>query len=67
MKTTTVEEFDGEGKLVKRTVTTKDDGQSMPIYPVYPLLYPTLPLPWQPGPTITWGGHDDLTGGMVVQ
>ena len=66
LKRVTVEEFDEDGKLRKRTVTEEDDGQLhlVPTYPAAPL-YPwpappaiiSVPIPVVPQPN-PWGTYD---------
>lgn len=55
-KITTTEEFDGEGRLVRRVVTTEDDGQLAPYSPyVVPDMPTTMPVPTYPVPNVTFG------------
>ena len=64
-KTITVtEEFDKDGKLIKRTTTTiENDGETLtyPIYPTYPYYpsSPSVPNPWWVNP-VTYGGSADI-------
>lgn len=64
-KVITTEEYDGEGRLIKRTVTTEDDGQLVPLQPVYPAPI-IIPFP-QPQPYIPpyspWPNYPIITCG----
>ena len=50
MITTTVEEFDGNGKLVKKTTTTVTEEETPTVVNPRP---PTAPSPWYPYRTPT--------------
>lgn len=52
MSTTTIREFDGDGKLIRETVIEKDEVPLVPAAPPYPVPTPGTqwdPLTWQPG------------------
>lgn len=57
----TIEEYDTNGKVTRKTVTeTTEDEHPAPItiYPTYPM-YPTYPNPWQP--SVTYWTSDNVT------
>ena len=60
LKKTVTEEFDGEGRLVKRSTVEEEDGQTLQLVPMYPYVTPVVvpqqPNPWYDPPIITWTG-----------
>lgn len=54
-KTTVIEKFDKEGKLVERVTTIEEEFSMAPIYPIYPSPTPIYQNPVTPWYTITCG------------